>query len=116
VGILTQNESGRRRVTAEHIYRQPDSNELATARQIRKTMAELAKDFPPGVAYDNQSWQALPIRLVGAVVSENRRKGRSIRAYGRFAEMVVVELFRRGASAQRMVHSVQNRTDLKTFA
>jgi HAE1 family hydrophobic/amphiphilic exporter-1 len=36
------------------IYRQPGSNELTTAREIRKTMAELAKDFPPGVAYENQ--------------------------------------------------------------
>jgi hydrophobe/amphiphile efflux-1 (HAE1) family protein len=36
------------------IYRQPGSNELTTAREIRKTMAELAKDFPPGVPYDNQ--------------------------------------------------------------
>src|SRR5260221_6953499 len=36
------------------IYRQPGSNELTTAREIRKTMAALAKDFPPGVAYDNQ--------------------------------------------------------------
>src|SRR5216684_2589478 len=36
------------------IYRQPGSNELTTARKIRETMAELAKDFPPGVAYDNQ--------------------------------------------------------------
>ena len=36
------------------IYRQPGSNELTTGREIRKTMAELAKDFPPGVAYMNQ--------------------------------------------------------------
>jgi hypothetical protein len=36
------------------IYRQPGSNELTTAREIRKTMAQLAKDFPPGVAYENQ--------------------------------------------------------------
>jgi hydrophobe/amphiphile efflux-1 (HAE1) family protein len=36
------------------IYRRPGSNELATARAIRTTMAELSKDFPPGVAYMNQ--------------------------------------------------------------
>ena len=36
------------------IYRRPGSNELATARAIRRTMAELSKDFPPGVAYMNQ--------------------------------------------------------------
>src|SRR5258705_7210496 len=36
------------------IYRQPGSNELTTAREIRRTMAELAKDFPSGVAYENQ--------------------------------------------------------------
>jgi multidrug efflux pump subunit AcrB len=36
------------------IYRQPGSNELTTAREIRKTMAQLAKDFPPGAAYENQ--------------------------------------------------------------
>jgi len=36
------------------IYRQPGSNELTTGQEIRKTMAELAKDFPPGVAYINQ--------------------------------------------------------------
>src|SRR5258708_294611 len=36
------------------IYRQPGSNELTTAREIRKTMAELAKDYPPGIAYENQ--------------------------------------------------------------
>src|SRR5260221_13497710 len=36
------------------IYRRPGSNELATGRAIRTTMAELSKDFPPGVAYMNQ--------------------------------------------------------------
>jgi multidrug efflux pump len=36
------------------IYRQPGSNELTTGREIRKAMAELAKDFPHGVAYINQ--------------------------------------------------------------
>src|SRR5258708_8055731 len=36
------------------IYRGPGSNELATGRAIRTTMAELSKDFPPGVAYMNQ--------------------------------------------------------------
>ena len=36
------------------IYRRPSSNELNTAREIRKTMAALSKDFPPGVAYMNQ--------------------------------------------------------------
>jgi hydrophobe/amphiphile efflux-1 (HAE1) family protein len=36
------------------IYRRPGSNELATARAIRTTMAELSKDLPPGVAYMNQ--------------------------------------------------------------
>jgi hydrophobe/amphiphile efflux-1 (HAE1) family protein len=36
------------------IYRRPGSNELATARAIRTTMAELSKDFPAGVAYMNQ--------------------------------------------------------------
>src|SRR4030088_1413645 len=30
------------------IYRRPGSNELATGRAIRTTMAELPKDFPPG--------------------------------------------------------------------
>jgi hydrophobe/amphiphile efflux-1 (HAE1) family protein len=36
------------------IFRRPGSNELATAREIRNTMAELSKSFPPGVAYMNQ--------------------------------------------------------------
>jgi HAE1 family hydrophobic/amphiphilic exporter-1 len=36
------------------IYRRPGSNELNTAEQIRKTMADLSKDFPSGVAYMNQ--------------------------------------------------------------
>ena len=36
------------------IYRRPGSNELDTAKAIRKTMADLSKDFPPGIAYMNQ--------------------------------------------------------------
>ena len=33
------------------IYQRPGSNALATAGQIKATMENLAKDFPPGVAY-----------------------------------------------------------------
>src|SRR5260370_25058961 len=36
------------------IYRQPGSDQFTTTREIRKTMAALAKDFPPAVAYINQ--------------------------------------------------------------
>ncbi|SNB75234.1 hydrophobic/amphiphilic exporter-1, HAE1 family [Arboricoccus pini] len=34
------------------VYQQPGSNALATADSVRATMTELAKDFPPGLAYD----------------------------------------------------------------
>ncbi|HLY89435.1 MAG TPA: efflux RND transporter permease subunit, partial [Acetobacteraceae bacterium] len=59
------------------IYRRPGSNELATAREIRKTMAELAKDFPPGIDYFNQydatvfisqSVHEVVMTIIGAVV------------------------------------------------
>jgi hydrophobe/amphiphile efflux-1 (HAE1) family protein len=59
------------------IYRRPGSNELKTAREIRKTMAELSKDFPPGVAYMNQydatvfiaqSVHEVVMAIVGAVL------------------------------------------------
>src|SRR6202051_1666690 len=59
------------------LYRQPGSNELTTGREIRKTMAELAKDFPPGVAYMNQydgtvfisqSVHEVVVAIIGAVL------------------------------------------------
>jgi HAE1 family hydrophobic/amphiphilic exporter-1 len=59
------------------IYRRPGSNELATARAIRQTMAELSRDFPPGVAYMNQydatvfisqSVHEVVMAIVGAVL------------------------------------------------
>ena len=59
------------------IYRRPGSNELATARAIRTTMAELSKDFPPGVAYMNQydatvfitqSVHEVAMTIIGAVL------------------------------------------------
>jgi len=59
------------------IYRRPGSNELATARAIRQTMAELSRDFPPGVAYMNQydatvfisqSVHEVVLAIVGAVL------------------------------------------------
>jgi multidrug efflux pump len=59
------------------IYRRPGSNELATGRAIRTTMAELSKDFPPGVAYMNQydgtvfinqSVHEVVVAIIGAVL------------------------------------------------
>ncbi|MEH2474283.1 hydrophobe/amphiphile efflux-1 (HAE1) family protein [Nitrobacteraceae bacterium AZCC 2161] len=59
------------------IYRRPGSNELDTAREIRKTMAELSQHFPPGVAYMNQydatvfisqSVHEVVMAIVGAVM------------------------------------------------
>ena len=37
--------------TAIGIYQRPGSNALATAESVRSTMDELAKNFPPGLAY-----------------------------------------------------------------
>jgi hydrophobe/amphiphile efflux-1 (HAE1) family protein len=37
--------------TAIGIYQRPGSNALATAANVRATMDDLAKDFPPGMAY-----------------------------------------------------------------
>ena len=37
--------------TAIVIFQRPGSNALATSDAVKSTMAELAKDFPPGVAY-----------------------------------------------------------------
>ncbi|ACB94550.1 efflux RND transporter permease subunit [Beijerinckia indica] len=34
------------------VYQQPGSNALETANRVRATMDELARDFPPGLAYD----------------------------------------------------------------
>src|SRR5258705_6851409 len=59
------------------IYRRPGSNELATARAIGTTMAELSKDFPTGVAYMNQydgtvfisqSVREVVVAIIGAVL------------------------------------------------
>jgi hydrophobe/amphiphile efflux-1 (HAE1) family protein len=59
------------------IYRRPGTNELNTAKEIRKTMADLSKDFPSGVAYMNQydatvfisqSVHEVVMAIVGAVL------------------------------------------------
>jgi multidrug efflux pump len=41
-----------RTAVAQVIFQRPGSNALATAAQIKTTMAELSKSFPPGLRYD----------------------------------------------------------------
>jgi len=52
--IMAPTDTRTRALRSDSDLPPPGSNELATARAIRTTMAELSKDFPAGVAYMNQ--------------------------------------------------------------